>query len=89
MPYTCDGCDQELSGRRVVFTTEATDDHGIDVEVAKRWVTCPGCGDEVFARLGRTSPWVAGDGRTLAVPGDEDLVGVQAGGFTHFLPDER
>lgn len=81
MTYTCDGCDQEFRGRRVVFTTEATDDHGIDVEVAKRWVTCPECGDEVFARLGRTSPWVSGDGRTLVMPGDEDIMGAQAGGY--------
>ncbi len=84
MTYTCDGCEQELSGRRVVFTTEATDEHGIDVEVAKRWVTCPACGDEVFERVGRSSPWVSGDGRTLAYPDDDDLA-TQAGGFARSL----
>lgn len=81
MTYTCDGCDRELSGRRVVFTTEATDEHGVDVEVAKRWVTCPACGDDVFSRLGRTSPWNSGDGRTMVLPDDEDLVSAQPGGF--------
>ena len=85
MTYTCDGCEQELSGQRVVFTTEATDEHGVDVTVAKRWVTCPDCGDEVFNRLGRRSPWVSGDGRTLAYPDDDEVVGAQAGGFAQTL----
>ena len=85
MSYTCDGCEQQLTGRRVVFTTEATDEHGVDVEVAKRWVTCPDCGDEVFTRLGRTSPWVSGDGRTLVFPDDADVVGAQAGGFARAI----
>lgn len=86
MAFTCDGCEQEHTGRRVVFTTEATDEHGVDVEVAKRWVTCPDCGEDVFTRLGRTSPWVSGDGRTLAQPGDDDLVGAHASGFAWSLP---
>lgn len=85
MTYTCDGCHEELGGRRVVYTTEATDEHGIDVEVTKRWVTCPDCGDEVFERLGRSSPWVSGDGRTLALPGDDDVIGAQAGGYLQIL----
>lgn len=80
MVYTCDGCSQDRDGARVVFTTEATDGRGVDVNVAKRWVTCPGCADEVFARIGMSSPFTDADGRTLAFP-DDVPVGAQAGGF--------
>jgi hypothetical protein len=80
--YTCDSCEREASGRRVVFTTEATDDRGIDVTVAKRWVTCPVCADEVFSRLSMPSPWEPGDDRTVAYPDDDDLVAAHAGGFS-------
>jgi hypothetical protein len=79
--YQCDGCNEVFQGRRVVFTTEATDDHGADVAVAKRWVTCPDCGDEVFQRIGMASPWSDADGRTLAYP-DDAFVGAHAGGYT-------
>jgi hypothetical protein len=80
MAYECDGCGEMLQGQRVVFTTEATDDRGADVAVAKRWVTCPDCGDAVFGRLGMASPWSDADGRTLAFP-DDGLVGAHVGGF--------
>jgi hypothetical protein len=70
MDFVCDGCQEPHRGRRVVFSTEATDDQGLDVEVAKRWVTCPACADDVFARIGRISPWDAADGRTLTYPDD-------------------
>jgi DNA-directed RNA polymerase subunit RPC12/RpoP len=78
--YDCDRCGETFQGQRVVFTTEATDDHGADVAVGKRWVTCPDCGDEVFARIGMASPWADADGRTLAYP-DDALVGAPLGGF--------
>jgi hypothetical protein len=84
MAYTCDGCDRTLDGRRVVFTTEATDARGTDVDVVKRWITCPSCGDEVFSRIGMSSPWSDNDGRTLAYPGD-DAVTINAGGFARSL----
>ncbi|MTV26173.1 hypothetical protein FTX61_12250 [Nitriliruptoraceae bacterium ZYF776] len=84
MPYECDGCERTFEGRRVVFTTEATDDRGVDVAVAKRWVTCPSCGDEVFSRLGRRSPWEDADGRTYVYP-DEDTLGTDAGFFAGAL----
>jgi DNA-directed RNA polymerase subunit RPC12/RpoP len=78
--YECDRCGDRFDGRRVVFSTEATDDRGADVAVAKRWVTCPDCGAEVFSRLGMASPWADADGRTLAYP-DDALVGSHLGGF--------
>ncbi len=84
MRYDCDGCGTSGEGRRVVFSTEATDDHGVDVDVTKRWVTCPACADDVFARLSMPSPWQDGDGRTLAYPGD-DRLGTYGGGFASAL----
>jgi hypothetical protein len=83
--FTCDRCDTTGSGRRVVFTTEATDERGVDVTVEKRWVTCPSCADEVFGRIGLPSPWASGDGRTVAFPDDDDLVAGYAGGFAGAL----
>ena len=80
MSYLCAGCGRENEGARVVFTTEATDGRGVDVTVAKRWVTCPGCADEVFARIGMPSPFAEADGRTLAYP-DDTPIGAQVGGF--------
>lgn len=68
MTFVCDGCGREQDGRRVVFTTEATDESGLGVEVAKRWVTCPGCAATVFGRIGMRSPWDDADGRTLTYP---------------------
>lgn len=84
MPYTCDGCGQDQEGRRVVFSTEATDDRGVDVVVTKRWVVCPSCGEDVFTRIGRPSPWAEGDDRTLAYPGD-DALDALSGGFARSL----
>ncbi|MEX0836438.1 MAG: hypothetical protein WD010_10125 [Nitriliruptor sp.] len=81
MAYTCDRCDTTATGSRVVFTTEATDESGVDVSVEKRWVTCPGCADEVFTRLSMPSPFASGDGRTVAFPDDDGLVAAHAGGY--------
>lgn len=81
MTYTCDGCEQEQGGARVVFSSEATDDTGIDVVVAKRWTVCPGCADQVFTRIGEPSPWSDEDFKTLVHPGDE-AAGAHLGGFT-------
>jgi hypothetical protein len=80
MSYECDGCGETLHGQRVVFTTEATDERGADVAVAKRWVTCPPCGDSVFSRIGMASPWADADARTLSFP-DEEFIGAHVGGF--------
>jgi hypothetical protein len=85
VPYTCDRCETETTGRRVVFASEATDERGVDVTVAKRWVTCPACADDVFSRIGMPSPWSSGDGRTVANPEDDDLVAAHAGGFNGSL----
>lgn len=85
MNFTCDRCHSQDDGRRVVFTTEATDQDGVDVTVAKRWVTCPSCADEVFGRLEMPSPFAAGDGRTVSFPDDDDLVAGYAGGFAGLL----
>lgn len=79
--YHCDGCDQDRDGERVVFTTEATDDLGVDVTLTKRWTTCPGCADEVFERIGEPSPFSDEDHRTLVQPGEE-ASGATLGGFT-------
>jgi hypothetical protein len=80
MSFTCDGCEQELSGQRVVFTTEATDARGIDVEVAKRWTTCRPCADELFDRIGEPSPWSDEDSRTMVLP-DEEGMAAHMGGY--------
>jgi hypothetical protein len=85
VPYTCDRCEIETTGRRVVFASEATDERGVDVAVAKRWVTCPTCADDVFSRIGMPSPWSIDDDRTVANPEDDDLVAVHAGGFNGSL----
>lgn len=79
--FTCDSCDRELDGPRVVFTSEATDPTGVDVEVAKRWVTCRSCADDLFERIGEPSPWSDQDHKTMVLPDDES-VGQQMGGFT-------
>lgn len=81
MGFICDGCDEERTGARVVFSSEATDDTGIDVVVAKRWTVCPGCADEVFARIGEPSPWSDEDFKTLVQPG-EGATGAHAGGYS-------
>ena len=80
MAYVCDGCETERNGARVVFSTEATDDSGIDVVVTKRWTVCPGCADDVFSAIGEPSPWSDEDFKTVVQPGEEPI-GAQAGGF--------
>jgi hypothetical protein len=69
----------------VVFTTEATDEGGVDVTVEKHWVTCPSCADDIFDRLSMPSPFAPGDGRTVAFPDDDELVAGYAGGFAGLL----
>lgn len=80
MTFTCDGCDRELEGPRVVFTTEATDERGIDVVVAKRWVTCRSCADDLFERIEEPSPWSDEDAKTMVLP-DEELTSQHMGGY--------
>lgn len=79
--YHCDGCDEDKRGERVVFTTEATDDLGVDVTLTKRWTTCPTCADQVFERIGEPSPFQDVDHRTMVQPGEE-LAAPSVGGFT-------
>lgn len=78
--YTCDGCSEQLSGERVVFSTEATDAQGVDVTVSKRWVACRPCADQLFDTIGRTSPWDEGDATTMVLPDDQPM-GASMGGF--------
>lgn len=78
--FTCDGCQRELDGERVVFTTEATDHSGLDVTVTKRWTTCPKCADQLFETIGRKAPWDDGDATAMALPDDGDQLGVPLGG---------
>ena len=80
--YTCDGCDRERSGERVVFTTEATDASGLDVAVTKRWTTCPTCADELVTRIGRKAPWDDGDATVMTLPDDDDDVAAPLGGVS-------
>lgn len=80
MSFHCDSCDEDHAGTRVVFTTEATDERGLDVEVAKRWVLCRPCADGIFDRIGEPSPWEDTDFKTLVLP-DDEVVSQQAGGF--------
>jgi hypothetical protein len=79
--FECDGCARTVDGARVVFSTEATDDTGVDVVVAKRWVTCRSCADRLFDRIGEPSPWSDEDAKTLVLP-DEEPVGQHRGGYT-------
>ncbi len=71
MSFECDGCGQVLQGPRVVFSTEATDASGVDVVVAKRWIACRDCADDVFERIDEPSPWSDEDFKTLVLPEDE------------------
>lgn len=82
MTYTCDGCDDTKSGERVVFSTEATDETGIDVVLTKRWTVCPDCADDVFTKIGEPSPWSDEDAKTVVQPG-EDPMSMPVGGFTN------
>ncbi len=76
----CDGCDRTIDGSRVVFTTEATDETGVDVTVAKRWVVCPSCAQSVFDAIDEPSPWSDEDFKTMVLP-DEDSTAAQLGGL--------
>lgn len=82
--YTCDRCQDDGSGARVVFSTEATDPSGVEVTVAKRWVTCAVCADDIFDRLSMPSPFADGDARVVAFP-DDALVAGHAGGYAGAL----
>lgn len=84
MTFVCDGCDQELEGPRVVFTTEATDARGIDVVVAKRWTTCQDCAEEVFDRIGEPSPFSDEDFKTIVLP-DAEATSQHMGGYASQL----
>lgn len=78
---TCDRCEREIDGARVNITTEATDDAGVNVDVAKRWVLCRVCADTLFDRIGEASPWVDDDFKTVVFP-NEEAVSQQAGGYS-------
>ena len=80
MAFQCDGCDEEQSGARVVFTSEATDATGIDVVVTKRWTVCTACAEWVFEQIDEPSPWSDEDFKTVVQPGEEPE-GAQLGGF--------
>ncbi len=84
MQANCDQCDVELDGQRVLISTEATDDSGVDVEVAKRWTLCRSCADDVFEKVGESSPWEDNDFKTVVLP-DEESIGVHAGGFANSI----
>lgn len=78
---TCDRCERDIEGARVNITTEATDEAGVNVDVAKRWVLCRECADKLFDRIGEASPWVDDDFKTVVLPGEE-AVSQQAGGYS-------
>ncbi|HEX9890177.1 MAG TPA: hypothetical protein VGA69_11905 [Nitriliruptorales bacterium] len=81
MSFMCEACEQDRSGTRVVFTTEATDERGVDVELTKRWTLCRPCADGIFDRIGEPSPWEDVDFKTMVMPEDEP-VGAQQGGYS-------
>ncbi|MBW3662178.1 MAG: hypothetical protein KY469_03675 [Actinobacteria bacterium] len=81
MKFDCDACDRTLATARVVISTEATDPRGVDVQVAKRWVLCRPCADELFASIGEASPWDDHDFKTIILP-DEEPIGGQLGAFS-------
>jgi hypothetical protein len=76
----CDGCENQIEDGRVTITTEATDAHGVDVEVTKRWVLCRECSETVFTKIGEPPPWVDDDFKTVVLP-DEEPTGAQPGGY--------
>lgn len=76
----CDRCETSIDGARVTVTTEATDEQGVNVDVAKRWVLCRDCGEALAERIGEASPWVDDDFKTVVPPGEEG-VSQQAGGY--------
>lgn len=77
---SCDGCGEVIDSARVSITTEATDERGVNVEVAKRWVLCRDCAEQLFDRIGEASPWVDDDFKTMVLP-DEEAQSQQAGGY--------
>ncbi len=77
---SCDGCGSTIEGARVTITTEASDERGVNVEVAKRWVLCRSCAEGLFDRIGEASPWVDDDFKTLVLP-DDEAQSQQAGGY--------
>ena len=77
---SCDGCERGIDGSRVVFTSEATDETGVDVVVAKRWVVCPSCAQGVFDAIDEPSPWSDEDFKTMVLP-DEDAASAPLGGL--------
>lgn len=79
--YHCEGCNSDRDGERVVFTTEATDERGVDVLLTKRWTTCPSCAEGVFERIGEPSPFSDEDARTIVQPGEE-VAAASIGGVT-------
>ncbi len=78
--HDCDGCDEPITGNRVVFTTEATDATGVDVLVTKRWTVCPPCAQGVFEKIDEPSPFSNEDFKTMVMP-DEDEAAMHLGGL--------
>jgi len=73
MTTECDNCGAEIAGRRVHFSTEATDESGVDVVLTKHWVVCPACADSVFDSIDEPSPWSDEDFKTVVMPEEEDV----------------
>lgn len=86
MSFVCDGCGQDKQGQRVVFSTEATDEHGVDVVLAKRWTTCRSCAEDVFDAINEPSPFSDEDFKTLVLP-DEEATSQHMGGYAAQLRD--
>lgn len=84
MTFICDGCNRELQGQRVVFSTEATDERGVDVILAKRWTTCRDCAEEVFDAIDEPSPFSDEDFKTLVLP-DVEATSQHMGGYAEQL----
>ena len=85
MPLVCDSCSEELVGARVQVTTEATDDRGTRVLVAKRWQLCRACAERVADKIGEPSPWADADAKTI-VADDDDTMTMYAGGYQGLRP---
>ena len=78
--YTCDSCDEEIQGARVLVTTDATDARGVNVVVSKRWHLCQPCAERIADRIGEPSPWQGGDAKTIVLP-DDDTITQHLGGY--------
>ncbi|MFT5222617.1 MAG: hypothetical protein ACI867_000922 [Glaciecola sp.] len=79
MATQCDGCDEPITGSRVVFTSEATDRTGVDVIVTKRWGVCPPCAQRVFTAIDEPSPWSDEDFKTMVMPDEASMSGPLGG----------